>query len=89
MLTLAVRVNEYPTGALFLAVHDDFPAQPGLDISARIAALPLGEWSVLPVPLQELVAIGSGLRHVDVPFMLYTEGQAALDIRQIRWELRG
>jgi beta-glucosidase len=89
LLALEVRVTEYPERALYLAVHDDFPAQPGHDISGRIAALPLGEWSALAVPLHELVAIGSDLRHVDVPFMLYTEGQAALDIRQIRWELPG
>jgi beta-glucosidase len=69
-----------------LAVHDDYPAQPGVCLNDRLAAAACGEWATIAVPLAELAAVGCDLRHVDVPFMLYTEGTGCLEIRGIRWE---
>ncbi|MEU6808272.1 glycoside hydrolase family 3 N-terminal domain-containing protein [Streptomyces sp. NPDC046831] len=80
-----VRVFEAPSGPLLLACHDDYPAQPAVDISATLADLPTGEWSTVTVPVESLRAIGSDLRHVDVPFMLYTDGTARLDVGRVRW----
>ena len=85
-----VRVPEAPTQPLYLACHDDYPAQPGLDIAPRLAELaerlPAGEWATVVVPVAELGRIGSDLQHVDVPFMLYTEGTAQVDVSRVRWE---
>ena len=85
-----VRVPEAPTQPLYLACHDDYPAQPGLDIAPRLAELaerlPAGEWATVVVPVAEPGRIGSDLQHVDVPFMLYTEGTAQVDVSRVRWE---
>ncbi|MER7836882.1 glycoside hydrolase family 3 N-terminal domain-containing protein [Streptomyces sp. NPDC096040] len=80
-----VRVWEAPSESLYLACHDDYPAQPAVDISTTLAELPTGEWSTVTVPVEALRAIGSDLRHVDVPFMLYTDGTARLDLGRVRW----
>ncbi|GGT03494.1 beta-glucosidase [Streptomyces griseoviridis] len=79
------RVIEPPTHALFLACHDDYPAQPGVDLAPLLRQAPPGEWTRVSVPLTELAAAGMDLRHVDVPFMLYTEGTALLEIADIGW----
>ncbi|MFC9928721.1 glycoside hydrolase family 3 N-terminal domain-containing protein [Streptomyces sp. NPDC127190] len=79
------RVFEAPSEEFFLACHDDYPAQPAVDISATLAELPRGEWATVSVPVESLRAIGSDLRHVDVPFMLYTDGTARLDVGRVRW----
>jgi beta-glucosidase len=55
-------------------------------LNERLAGCRHGMWATLAVPLAEVEAAGSDLRHVDVPFMLYTEGTGRLDIRRIRWE---
>ncbi|MFK0097251.1 glycoside hydrolase family 3 N-terminal domain-containing protein [Streptomyces sp. NPDC091040] len=83
-LTFQVRVFEAPTGPFHLTCHDDYPQQPALDISARLSALPIGEWAEVAVPLAELVGIGVEFDHVDVPFQIWTEGRARLDISTVR-----
>ncbi|GGL06001.1 beta-glucosidase [Sphaerisporangium melleum] len=84
-LSIEVRVVEAPDAPLYLACHDDYPAQPGLDVTRSLRELPAGTWTTMEVPLEELERIGVDLRHVDVPFMLYTEGRAVLDIGEVRW----
>lgn len=74
-----------PEGPLYLACHDDYPSQPGLDISAVLRAMPLGKWSPLSVRIRDLAEIGSDLGHVDTPFMLYSEGRADLAVADIGW----
>lgn len=81
------RVTEPPSASLFLACHDDYPAQPGVDLTPRLRAAAEGEWTQVSVPLTELAAAGMDLRHVDVPFMLYTEGTASLEIADIGWRV--
>jgi beta-glucosidase len=80
-----VRVVEAPTAPFHLACHDDYPAQPGLDLTERLRALPAGRWTTVAVPVAELGRIGSDLQHVDVPFMLYTEGTARIELADVRW----
>jgi beta-glucosidase len=80
-ISLGIRVVERPERPLYLAVHDDYPAQPGLDITDRLGE----DWTTLRVPLAELRRIGSDLEHVDVPFMIYTEGSGCVELRNIRW----
>ncbi|MGW0844360.1 glycoside hydrolase family 3 N-terminal domain-containing protein [Streptomyces sp. NPDC002787] len=82
-----VRVLQPPSTALFLACHDDYPAQPGVDLAPRLREAKDGEWTLLSVPLAELAAVGMDLRHVDVPFMLYTEGTALLEIADVGWRV--
>jgi beta-glucosidase len=84
-LRLSVRVVERPDRALLLCCHDDYPAQPGLDLAPRLARLPVGTWHELDVPVAELAGVGTDLRHVDAPFMLYTDGTAELALRHVRW----
>ncbi|MET9675150.1 glycoside hydrolase family 3 N-terminal domain-containing protein [Streptomyces sp. NPDC006482] len=86
---LDVRVGERPSAPVYLACHDDYPAQPGLDLTPWLTGAGTGEWTRLSVPLADLLAVGMDLRHVDVPFMLYTEGTAVLDIGNIGWLLPG
>jgi beta-glucosidase len=83
-LTFQVRVFEPPTGPFNLTCHDDYPQQPALDISARLSALPYGEWAELVIPLSELVDAGIEFDHVDVPFQIWTEGRARLDISAVQ-----
>ena len=83
-LSLDVRVHEAPTGPFYLTCHDDYPQQPAVDISARLAALTFGEWAALDLELSELSAAGIEFDHVEVPFMVWTEGQARLDIGGVR-----
>ncbi|WP_416970344.1 glycoside hydrolase family 3 N-terminal domain-containing protein [Streptomyces sp. 4F14] len=83
----AVRVLQQPSGPLYLACHDDYPAQPGVDLAPRLRELEPEQWSELAVPLAELAATGMDLRHVDVPFMLYTEGTAVLEIADVSWRV--
>lgn len=83
----AVRVRQTPSAPLYLACHDDFPAQPGLDLAPWLAGAGPDEWTTVSVPLRELAAIGMDLRHVAVPFMLYTAGTAELDVAEIGWHL--
>lgn len=80
-----VRVVDVPDGPLYLACHDDYPAQPGIDLAPRLAALEPGEWTRLSVPVRELAEAGSDLGHVDVPFMLYSDHKAAVDVAAVRW----
>ncbi|MFD0661177.1 putative glycoside hydrolase [Thermocatellispora tengchongensis] len=84
-LAFDVRVVQAPDLPLYLACHDDYPAQPGLNLAPSLRALPEGVWTTMEVPLAELARIGLDLRHVDVPFMLYTEGRAVLDVGEVRW----
>ncbi|MET9480860.1 glycoside hydrolase family 3 N-terminal domain-containing protein [Streptomyces sp. NPDC006638] len=82
-LSFDVRVVEPPTDPFHLACHNDYPRQPALDISARLAALPAGEWTRISVPLSELADAGVDFAHVDVPFLVCTEGKARLEISGI------
>ncbi|MEU8350061.1 glycoside hydrolase family 3 N-terminal domain-containing protein [Streptomyces sp. NPDC048845] len=84
-LAFRVRVTERPSQPLYLACHDDYPAQPGLDLTERLSGLPEGSWAELSVPLSRLAELGMDLRHVDVPFMLYTEGTAEIAVADVRW----
>lgn len=79
------RVVEPPSTPLYLACHDDYPAQPGVDLAPRLREAAEGEWTRVSVPLAELAAAGMDLAHVDVPFMLYTEGTAVLEIADVGW----
>lgn len=81
------RVLERPSTALYLACHDDYPAQPGVDLAPVLREAPEGEWTTVSVPLASLAAVGTDLRHVDVPFMLYTEGTALLEIADVGWRV--
>lgn len=83
-LSFHVRVFEAPAGPFHLTCHDDYPQQPALDIADRLRELPVGEWVPFDVPLAELVAVGVEFDHVDVPFMVYTEQPARLDIGGIQ-----
>ncbi|WP_405010136.1 glycoside hydrolase family 3 N-terminal domain-containing protein [Kitasatospora sp. NBC_01539] len=83
-LAFDVRVVEPPAGPFHLACHDDYPQQPALDISARLRAQPFGEWTTLEFPLAELASEGMEFDHVDVPFQLWTEGRARLDVGRVR-----
>ncbi|MET8145012.1 glycoside hydrolase family 3 N-terminal domain-containing protein [Sphaerisporangium sp. NPDC005288] len=80
-----VQVVEAPDLPVYLGCHDDYPAQPGLDLAPSLRALPAGTWTTLEVPLADLERAGVDLRHVDVPFMLYTEGRTVLSIGEVRW----
>ncbi|MEO3812585.1 glycoside hydrolase family 3 N-terminal domain-containing protein [Sphaerisporangium sp. B11E5] len=84
-LAFDVRVAEPPELPMYLCCHDDFPGQPGVDVAPLLRGLPRGEWRTVTVPLAELERAGTRLRHVDVPFMLYTEGRARLDVAEVRW----
>jgi beta-glucosidase len=88
-ITVEIRIVERPDRPLHLACHDDFPAQPGIDLTPLLAALPTAEWHTLTIPLADLTAVGCELRHVDVPFMLYTEGRGQVDIGTVRWSTAG
>lgn len=83
-LVIAVRVQESPTGPFYLTCHNDHPQQPAVDIASRLAALPVGEWTELHVPLAELAAAGIEFEHVDVPLMWHTEAAARLDLGAVR-----
>ncbi|WP_051709993.1 glycoside hydrolase family 3 protein [Streptomyces sp. NRRL S-350] len=83
----AVRVLQPPSAPLYLACHDDFPAQPGVDLTERLRAAGPTDWTTVSVPLTELAAVGTDLRHVDVPFMLYTDGTAELEVADVSWRL--
>lgn len=87
-LTFFVRVVEPPTGSLYLTCHDDFPQQPAVDISARLRALPSGTWEPFEIELSELFGAGIDLSYVDVPFLLYTQGRACLEISDVRFVAR-
>jgi beta-glucosidase len=80
-----VKLFSAPEAPLYLACHDDYPSQPGIDIAAALRAMPLGEWRPLSVPIRDLAELGSDLEHVDTPFMLYSEGRADLAVADIRW----
>ncbi len=84
-LSLELRVVGQPDEPIYLACHDDFPAQAGLDLRPRLAHCDPETWQVLDIPLAELIDIGMDLRNVDVPFMLYTEGRTELDLATVRW----
>jgi len=83
-LVIAVRVHEAPAGPFHLTCHDDHPQQPTVDIAPRLAALPIGEWTELDIPLVELAAAGIEFEHVDVPLMWHTEAAARLDLGAVR-----
>jgi beta-glucosidase len=84
-IVFEVLILEQLAQPLYLACHDDYPAQPGLDLTERLNALPLGEWTTLHIPLTEIASIETNLRHVDVPFMLYTAGRAHVHVGAVRW----
>lgn len=87
LVRFETRVREAFTAPVYLACHDDYPAQPGLDLSARLPGPGGAGWAVLSVPLAELAEAGMDLRHVDVPFMLYTEGRGEMDLGEVCWVL--
>lgn len=83
-----VRVLEPPSAPLYLACHDDYPAQPGVNLAPILREATPGEWTSVSVPLTTLSAVGMDLAHVDVPFMLYTEGTVLLETADIGWSVR-
>lgn len=83
-LRFGVRVVEPPAGPFYLTCHNDYPQQPVIDISGRLRALPPGEWASFEVPLSELASAGVGFSFVDVPFLVYTEVPARLELSGIR-----
>ena len=83
-LELQIRVVRPPAGPFHLTCHDNYPHDPSLDIGDRLRALPVEEWTPFSLPLSELAAIGVEFDHVDVPFMIWTEGPAQIDISAVR-----
>jgi beta-glucosidase len=83
-LRMALRVLQPPTGPFYLTSHHDHPQQPTVDIAPRLAALPIGEWAELEVPLADLAAAGIEFEHIDVPLMLHTEAVAHLELGALR-----
>ncbi len=84
-LRLRLRQLDRPTRPVLLCCHDDYPAQPGVDLVPLLSSTPLGQWTTITVSGARLLALGTDLRHVDVPFMLYTEGTAHLEISRVSW----
>lgn len=49
----------------------------------ELAALPIGQWQTLAVPLKCLLPPGSGSQAVSAPFVLATRGSLALDLASV------
>jgi hypothetical protein len=43
ILEFDTRVVEHPSQPLYVACHDDLPAQPALDVTSLLAELPTGQ----------------------------------------------
>ena len=84
-LTIAIKLIEPPSGKVELAVHRDIPNSPTLDITSRLSALPLNEWSELSVSLAEFDLIGCEFEHVNTPFMLFTTATLSLELGKISY----
>jgi beta-glucosidase len=86
-LAVDVLVEKRPVKPVTLSVGCGDQCSGSADITARLNALPLNEWSTIRVPLRELAAAGADLARVDVPFRIATEGELALrfaDIEVVR-----
>ena len=82
-LDMQIQIFAPPSGPLMLACHDDFPAQPGLDLRPQIERLGPG-WHSMAIPLRDLAGAGVEFRHVNTPFMIYSEHEADIAIGEIR-----
>lgn len=75
-----------PEGPLYLALHDDYPGQPGFDIAPMLCDHGPGA-AILQIPMHEISATGMELNNIDTAFMLYSESKAHLSIRSIKIKL--
>lgn len=55
-----------------------------VDLSKTLAALELEKWSTVAVRLRCLQAAGADMKHITTPFMLGTQGSAALRVSDVR-----
>jgi beta-glucosidase len=55
-----------------------------IDVTARLAAAPVGSWQTLSIPLACLTDAGADLSHVSVPFAVTTAGAFALSLSEVR-----
>lgn len=83
-LQFDVTVHAEPAAPLLLACHDDHPAQPGIDLRPLLPAAGAGK-RTLRIPGNQIAAAGIDLQHVDVPFMLYTEGRGHIEVARVEW----
>ncbi len=87
MLRFDVRVFAWPDAPLILALHDDYPSQPGIDIAPALRELALGQWRTISITLATLAAAGIDFKCINTPFMLYSEGRADLAFGMVEWVL--
>ena len=86
-LAFDIRIHSRSKGPVRLSAHNCYPSVGVYDITQRFQTAPLGEWTSVRVPLQEIAASGSDFSKVNVPFMLHTETELRFDIGNLRWEI--
>jgi len=84
-ITFDVLLQTLPEDPIYLCCHDDYPAQPGWDITPTLREGQIGNWQRVEVPLARLAQLGMDFRNVNTPFMLYSEGNARLCIARVQW----
>ena len=82
-LAIHLLLEQHPTRPVMLGIGCGELCQGDVDITRRLAALPLGEWRTIRVPLRSFAAAGADLSRVDRPFSIATDGNLALRFADI------
>ncbi len=82
-LAIHVLLEQQPTRPVRLSIGCGELCQGEVDITSRLAALPLAEWRTIRVPLRAFAVAGADLSRVDRPFTISTDGILALRFADI------
>ena len=66
---MSIRVDEAPSKPVYMSV-----GKGTIDLSAKIAAVEIGKWVDLSIPLKCFVAAGADISTIDTPWFLATAG---------------
>lgn len=82
-LAIDILVEQRPTRPVLLSIGCGELCEGAVDVTKELAALPLGEWRTIRVPLRSFAAAGADLSRVDRPFSIATDGSLVLRFADI------
>jgi beta-glucosidase len=83
-LSFFLRVNQAPAHKVTLRMGCRYPCASNADITGLLKALPVDTWVRVSVDLQCFAQQGLEPDHVDVPFLLLTDGKLSLSVAEIK-----
>jgi len=83
MLLTTLRVDAAPKGNAWLAVGCGTGCSARVDVGPTLAALPLGEWKRVGIPLKCLATAGADVSKLDRPWSLGSAGAMTVSVSRV------